>query len=331
MDHRRLVLALGLSASVFSFAFSTEPKLPWDSKAFNAFVNDSYRVHGGRSSGFFSYMDTRAKALYKMSVSDFLAHEKRVLLKAPDANRRSAEADAARHIHAFVKKTIPKFSLDRGFEFFYTERNGERQCFLQSVIVIAMMQEIGLRAGLAMVNANEKGEESFNGHAVAVLHVSDGTDRLVDCSEPYPFAAHQGLYMRDAKGSYAYVRPEYSVKDARIVAYRDLRTGKIVPPVKCQGVDENFLKSMFDYYRGERYVSGLLDPKATTEGLKGSLKFLLRSTQDSNDNPLAWAMLGKTYEKLGQTAQAMPCYRKAYDLGKADGWIAPSLRNKIKV
>jgi tetratricopeptide (TPR) repeat protein len=325
------MFSVAFAAFVLPTAFASEPVLPWGSKAFEAFVKDSYHVNGGDASGFFAYMDKMARNLFYASVSDILTREKRELLKSASAKRQASEAEAARRIHAFVKKTIPKFSLDRGFEFYYTEKNGERQCFLQSVLVIAMLQKIGLHAGLAMVNANEKGEPSFNGHAVAVLHLSDGTDRLVDCSEPYPFATHQGLFLRDGKGTYVYVQPKYSRKDALIVGYRDLRTGKIIQPVKCQGVDENFLRSMFDYYRGERFVYGLLDPKATSKGLNRSLKFLLKSTRESNDNPLAWAMLGKTYERLGRTVEAMPCYRKAYDLGKAAGWVAPSVRQKLKV
>lgn len=328
--NRTHCIAFAACFLVSSSLRAAEPSLLYGSSAFKAFVADSFSVNGGKPSSFFAYMDERAKALYRKDISKFLAIERKNLAKASKTMRPLAETDAARHIHALIKMTIPKFSLDRGFEFYYTVKNGERQCFLQSVIVVAMLQKLGLKAGVAMVNSNEKGQMSFNGHAVAILHQSDGTDRIVDCSEPYPFAAHQGLFLRDAKGAYCYVQPQYARNDALILGYKDLRSGKLVQPSKMQGVDANFLNSMFDYYRGERFVKGLLDPKATTKGLQGSLKFLEKSTQESNDNPLAWAMLGRTYERLGQKVQSMPCYRKAFDLGKAAGWIAPNVAQKVR-
>ncbi len=330
MIQHRLAFVSTLFCIACAFAAASEPKLPYSSDAFSAYVNDSFRLNGGKADSFYAYIDQRAKLLYKARVSNILATEAKAMSKSSKTKRPSGEADAARHIHSLIKKTIPKFSLDRGFEFYYTVKNGERQCFLQSVIVVAMLQKLGLNAGVAMVNSNEKGQMSFNGHAVAILHQSDGTDRIVDCSEPYPFAAHQGLFLRDAKGAYCYVQPQYARNDALILGYKDLRSGKLVQPSKMQGPDANFLNSMFDYYRGERFVKGLLDPKATTKGLQGSLRFLNKSTQDSNDNPLAWAMLGRTYERLGQKVQSMPCYRKAFDLGKAAGWIAPNVVQKVR-
>lgn len=325
----KLALAAALFA-VGALSLASEPKFPYGSPAFRAFVADSFNIHGGNPDSFFAYMDKQSKEKFHAGVGAILAKEGRLIAGAGKSGRVKAETEAARRIHNLVKKTIPKFSLDRGFEFHYTVLNGERQCFLQSVIVAGMLQKLGLNAGVAMVNANEKGESSFNGHAVAILHLSDGTDRIVDCSEPYPFATHKGLFLRDSRGAYAYVQPGYSQGDALILSYKDLRSGKNVPPAKMQGIDVNFIRSMFDYYRGERAVGGLLAPKATPQGLQESLKYLTKSTQDSNDNPLAWAMLGRTYERLGQKVQAMPCYRKAYDLGKAAGWIAPTVLQKVR-
>jgi len=330
MSWKTNILLAGFLVAAIASSNGSEPAISYGSQAFRDFVADSFRVNGGKADSFFAYMDKQSSEQYQEKVAGFLAKESKLLAKSSKAKRVAAETDAGRHIHAFIKKTIRKFSLDRGFEFYYTVKTGERQCFLQSVIVAGMLQKIGLKAGIAMVNSNEKGQMSFNGHAVAILHLSDGTDRIVDCSEPYPFAAHQGLFLRDSKGLYCYVQPGFSRNDALILGYKDLRNGKNVQPSKMQGVDTNFLNSMFDYYRGERFVGGLLDPKATTKGLQGSLRFLSKSTQDSNDNPLAWAMLGRTYERLGQKVQSLPCYRKAYDIGKASGWIAPNVLQKAR-
>jgi len=57
-------------------------------------------------------------------------------------------------LHKSVKKGIPKFSLDRGFEFTNTVKLGERQCFLQSIIIAAILQALDLDAGVVMVSVN---------------------------------------------------------------------------------------------------------------------------------------------------------------------------------
>jgi hypothetical protein len=304
---------------------AAEPTFPYQSKAFERFVSRSYDVRGGKTEGFYRYMDSRTKAVLGTSFSAALAKETISLKRARGPAKAKAEEDAARWAHKLVKKTITKFSLDRGFEFAFTEKYGERQCFLQSVLIVSMLQKMGLNAGVAMVNSNEKGQASFNGHAVAVLHQSDGRDRLVDASEPYPFAVHQGLFLRDKAGRYAYVAPSYAAGDPAILKYKDLRSGRSAAPKSFQCLGVPFLDSMFDYYRGERVPSGLLNPKATMSGLAASKAFLERSVKDSSANPLAWAMLGRVCSRLGLADRAKSAYAKAYALGKADGWIAPSV------
>ena len=62
-------------------------------------------------------------------------------------------------------------------------RSGQRQCFLQSVLIAGLLQRMGISAGVAMVYRNPRGEESNNGHAVTLVKLPDGDDLVADAAE----------------------------------------------------------------------------------------------------------------------------------------------------
>ncbi len=89
---------------------------------------------------------------------------------------------------------LPKFSLDRGYEFRHSVDRLERQCFLQSVLIAGLMQRMGMEAGVVMIYRNQKGEASNLGHATVVLKLDNGRDIMVDASDPHPFMRHRGVF-----------------------------------------------------------------------------------------------------------------------------------------
>src|SRR4029079_16762051 len=102
---------------------------------------------------------------------------KSTLSKISDANERAeAEQVLGGTIHRIIKKVIPKFSLQHGFEFYQAKDLGERQCFLQSVLVSGLLQRAGIDSGVVMVYKNIAGEATNNGHAVAVARLTNGDD-----------------------------------------------------------------------------------------------------------------------------------------------------------
>ena len=199
--------------------------------------------------------------------------------------------DAGAAVWKRIKKTITKFSLDRGFEFTNAVVTNERQCYLQSIIVAGELQKAGYNAGVAMVWNNPKGQTSNNGHAVAVVRTG-AKDIVVDCSEPKPFEVHKGLFMRMGDG-YKYVEPVYT-PDEWITGYRIVGTGETVAPSKLTLLDLPFLRSQFDYYRGERAIGGVIAKAKTPAGLAASEKFYRRSLAECPENPLTVAMLART-------------------------------------
>ena len=113
--------------------------------------------------------------------------------------RQKEPLAAARWAFTLVKRLLPHFSLEEGYEFAYAALKGERQCLLQSVLVQGLLEQAGFRAGVYMVWRNPEGKESNLGHAVAVLRL-EGRNYLVDPSEPEPFARHLGLFVDTGAG-----------------------------------------------------------------------------------------------------------------------------------
>ena len=113
---------------------------------------------------------------------------------------------------------LPKFSLDRGFEFHHAVGNRERQCFLQSVLMAGLLQRMGAEAGVVMIFKSQLGQTSNLGHAAVVLKLSSGRDVIVDASDPTPFIPHQGVFARVS--GYRFLTPVYAMDSPQIVSYR---------------------------------------------------------------------------------------------------------------
>src|SRR5262249_37901085 len=156
-----------------------------------------------------------------------------------DPSRRAAEiTKTGAWVHKLIKSMIPRFSLDRGFEFKNVVHYGERQCFLQSVLVAGLMQSMGVDAGVAMVSRNIQNTETNSGHAVCLVKLPDSTDIIVDCSDPTPFAEQKGLYVRAPR--YKYVLPVYG-EHSEIRAYHAASDRADVPVGEVRTLDAGFL------------------------------------------------------------------------------------------
>lgn len=281
-------------------------KFSYGSVAFRTFVQDSLPNEDGT---FFRWFEESLRQSGYGGVNALLASEK-------DPEKLAAK------LHAAIKKAIPKFSLDRGFEFRETVSRGERQCFLQSALLAGLMQRAGYDAGVAMVWKNQLGATSNNGHAVPLIRTKQG-DLIVDCSDPEPFMKHQGLYLRDGKGAYRFVQPQYD--GVRIVGYQPLSGGSLT----AQGLGLDFLRSQFDYYRGERAPGGFLAAPKTASGLAASARYLERAQRECAENALAVYVLGRVYARQGKMELARAQYERAARLYRAAGWVPPGMKDAL--
>lgn len=306
---------------------------PYGSAAFSRFVADSYRetpsievepfarwldeTHTGTSQAWLPGPEG-------LTVARALAERRRALHAVRDPRRRTRlEIETATWLHRAIKAMIPNFNLDRGFEFTSTVRFGERQCLLQSVLIAALLQAMDVDAGVYMVWKNERGQESNNGHAVAVIKLSDGRDILVDASDPLPFMRHQGVFVVDMTSrGYRFVEPRYD-GDSAIVGYRTAAAERALPPAHVRPLDVPFLRSQFYYYRGERAPGGFMGRPATPEGLAASARFLQVAQRVSPQNALAVYVLGHVYWRQGKIDAARAQYIKGLTLYKAFGYVPP--------
>ncbi|RYG37923.1 tetratricopeptide repeat protein [bacterium] len=279
-------------------------QFPYGSPAFRTFVQDSL---GEEDPSFYRWFEESLRQKGYGSVDKLMSYSK-------DPKAMSAK------LHEAIKKAIPKFSLERGFEFRQTVSRGERQCFLQSVLLAGLMQRSGFDAGVAMVWKNDKGSTSNNGHAVPIVRTKEG-DLIVDCSDPTPFMKHQGLYVVDRTGNYRFVRPHY--KGDAINAY--LGDG----PVGAHGLGLDFLRSQFDFYRGERAPGGFMAAPKTASGLAASARYLERAQKECPENALAVYVLGRVYARQGKAALARKQYERAGKLYQAAGWMPQGVKDAL--
>lgn len=320
-----------------SMSPTSDEAYPFRGTQFTRFVDESYEVCGTPNSESFyqwivqAYEDSkyRFRGHENLRLEDLLAVEKRDLAGIADVRRKSrAEIELGAQVHRFIKTIIPKFSLDRGFEFCNTVRLGERQCFLQSVLIAGLLQKMGVSAGVMMVNRNIAGEPTNNGHAVTLVRLPDGRDIVVDASEPEPFPHHRGLFGRVGV-DYLYVEPVYETRGDTIAYYRSQSGRKRIATSQIRTLDVPFLQSQFWYYRGERAKGGIIAPVKTKTGLEASAKALEMSVKLCPKNPLSVFMLGRTYQSLGKYDQARAEYRQAYRLYNAFGWMPADERESL--
>lgn len=310
---------------------------PYESRMFSQFIEESYGVCGGGGSPatFYNWMESAyrgSSVKYPgkegLTLSELLTWERGELASAADMNARAAaQMNFAAWLHKMVKGTIRKFSLDRGFEFCNTVKLGERQCFLQSVLISGMLQRAGMDAGVVMVFKNIAGQETNNGHAVPLLKLANGQDILVDASDPEPFVQQKGLLVRTS--DYVYVNPVYDGKQGRILYYTPAWDIRKVETSRVRTLDIGFINSQFWYYRGERTPGGLLSGK-TPAGLSLSKKSLAKSVQLCPKNPLAVFMLGRVLAAEGKGKAALGFYRRSVEIYNSFGWVPASPRQAAR-
>ncbi len=306
----------------------------YGSPAFDSFVNDSFRTTRGAPKFYAWLSGAYRKKAYrfpdkpKLSLTDYMGFKRREIASIRDpAKRASKERAFAASLHKMVKGVLPAFSLDKGFEFRNTVSKGQRQCFLQSVMLGAMLQAGGVPAGVAMVNRNFKGQETNNKHAVCFARLSNGHDLIVDASEPQPFARQQGLFVDTVRG-YRYVQPVYDT-DSSILAYRSY-SGRIthsvdqIRPLNCA-----FIRSQFEYYRGERTNGGVMATQKSEGGVAAAKYHLERSVELCPENPLAMYMLGKVLSWEHRNGEARRTLEQAMWLYAQAGWVPPDERQAL--
>lgn len=59
--------------------------------------------------------------------------------------------EAATWAFQVVKRLLPRFSLEEGYELAYAALKGERQCLLQDTLVQGLLESMGFTAGIFMV------------------------------------------------------------------------------------------------------------------------------------------------------------------------------------
>jgi hypothetical protein len=227
-----------------------------------------------------------------------------------------------------IKKIMPNFDLDSGFEFRNSVANGQRQCFLQSVFLAGCLQRAGVKAGVTMVNRNIEGVQTNNKHAICLTKLSNGQDVIVDDSEDYAFAKQQGLFVNSASG-YKFVRPVYD-GDFTIRSYQAYTTGEPIPASAIEPMPRTFITSQFDYYRGERTAGGVMAKRKTPAGLAKAAQFLEKSVQEDPANSLSQYMLGRVFLLQGQKEAATRSLSRAMGLYERQGWVPPDERTALR-
>jgi len=308
---------------------------PYTGPDFAAFVQESYQeASSGSADDFFGWFDSaydqcsrKYPGQESLKLRELLEWKREDLRGISDPEARAkAEMELCAWLHRMVKTVIPKFSLDRGFEFYNVVTRGERQCFLQSVLIAGLLQDMDVYAGVAMVYRNIRGTAINNGHAVTLVKLANGKDLIVDASDPEPFARHQGLFARI--NGYCYLDPVFEGASPTIVAYRTAVGKQKTEPRRVKTLDRDFLHSQFYYYRGERAPGGLLAGKnKTTEGLQDAASYLRKSVELFPQNPLSVFMLGRVNNSLGNTRQAGDLFAEAYHLYSRFGFVPNAPRD----
>jgi hypothetical protein len=309
-------------------ALSEGARYPYGGETFLSFVADSYREKGEGDPGqFHRWFDAEAQARAGQGLEAWIEEGARMLAAARRAGdrRRIAETEVrlGERTWQLIKRTIRTFSLDRGFEFTYTVARNERQCFLQSVLIAGLLKSQGADAGVAMIWKNPTGGVSNNGHAVTLMRLATGRDLMVDASAAEPFVEHQGMFVR-VSGTHAFVTPTFAEGSPQITGYRRA-DGARIRFADVRGLDVPFVRSKFDFYRGERASGGVISREPSPAGLAASRRYLERSVRAAPQNPLALYMLGLTQRRQGRTAEARRTLVEAEALYRRFGWVPESV------
>lgn len=325
--HQSTPVAVASESGSDSYAYGSAP--------FLQLVRDSYgQVQGREASEFTRWIEQAYRRSgtnlsgEKLGLDESLSALARNLACTQSGDARAyAEMEIAARLHSLIKQIIPRFSLDRGYEFHNVVQYGERQCLLQSVLITSMLQKIGINAGVVMVFRNDHGELSNNGHAVVLMKLSNGQDILVDASHAEPFPRLQGLLVRAP--NYQYVSPVYSGASSTITRYRPVANSNSISPSHVWTLNYAYLRSQFWYYRGERAVGGVLAAHPTAAGLAASTRFLRQSISLCPQNALAVYMLGRSYLAQGDTAQARALLSRSNAEYARCGWVPDGPRQYL--
>lgn len=309
------VLAFVLILSPTALAF------PLESPAFQRLVKDSYDQVPGAPSFLDWLKSAYRKGFARTSPGGYPGDLEEALRQL--SHRPPVEA--ATWAFQVVKRLLPQFSLEEGYEFAYATLKGERQCLLQATLVQGLLESMGFSAGIYMVWKNPEGRESNLGHAVAVLRLK-GKDYLVDPSEPIPFPRHLGVFLNTKEG-YRFAEPIYAW-DGAIVAYRI--HGRRWLPDEVGPLPYAFVRSQFYYYRGEQARGGVLKPPRTPTGLARSEAMLRKAVALDPRNPLARYLLGLTLAKEGRGMEAKSLLLEAHALYRAYGHVPRSVAAILK-
>jgi tetratricopeptide (TPR) repeat protein len=321
MWRKALLGLLLLSLTAPTRAGAPESAYAYGFEAFTRLIDESYRLTPSQGlEPFYRWFEGVYARRTGEGLPQALEARRQAYAKLKASQKSAFERESALWAYRTVKALIPHFSLERGYEFVYAVRYGERQCLLQSVLIAGMLQRIGLRAGAVMVWKSLHGQISNNGHVSAVLRLSDGRDLLVDASEPQPFPEHQGIFTWDsAARDYRFLEPLFDA-DHGIRAYRRVSSGRELSPDEIAPLGLRYLRSQFYYYRGERAPGGFIGP-STPQGLVASARFLEEAVRLEPGNPLAVYVLGLVYRKQGQLEAARRQIRAGYRLYQRYGFV----------
>ncbi len=198
----------------------------------------------------------------------------------------------------------------------------------EKALIAGLLQKMGVSAGVMMVNRGIAGQESNNGHAVCMARLRNGKDVIVDASEPKPFARQKGLFTRQARTHrYVYVEPLYESGTGIITSYTAKADGGTVRPSELGTLDVPFLRSMFDYYRGERTPGGLMVGAESAKGLQASARFLESAIRQNRNNPLPHYLLGRIYAERKQWEPARAELEQARHIYLSAGWTPRNWRD----
>jgi hypothetical protein len=311
---------------------------PYRTPRFSQLVAESYQYgNAGDPRDFYRFLEAAYRASSvrgpgrgSLDLPTLLQAARADLNTIGDPARKAAvEKELGIWLHRTVKRTIPGYNLDRGFEFFHAARGGERQCFLQSVLIASLLQSMGVDAGIAMVYRNRRGQEINNAHAVTLVKLANGRDILVDGSYPEPFVAHQGLLVRTPEDRY--VDPIYAGRSSEIVAYRAAGDGARIETARARDLSYNFIRSQFWYYRGERAPGGPLAKTKTSEGLEAAARALRTSVKIYGKNALALYMLGRVEMEQGKRNEARRTLEQACTLYMQSGRLLEEPKRLLAV
>jgi hypothetical protein len=296
-------------------------------KEFYAWMNESYKNWRDYALQEQTFPFPGAEKLGFMEMCEWA--RRGIESRGEGASREKEEIKLASGVHTIIKGIITRFSLQRGYEFANVVQYGERQCFLQSVLIASILQSAAMEAGVIMVYKNERGEESNNGHAVVLVRLNGNEDVLVDASEPTPFAHHQGLFCNSADGT-VYVEPFYDNSGIFITSYtRASGAGTMARnEIKCQ--DLPFLESMFDVYRGEWVAGGFHDGAKSKDGMNQAGRYFLRGIKLCPENPLAVYFYGRVQEELKDKDLASAYFLQAQRLYQKSGWVPEGLKERLR-